>query len=131
MTLPRHRCKKCGEKFSRPMGTRRLYCFGCRPARTDDGLMIVQPIPVPEAEQVEGPLRRELDDAGLLSTSGAAALIILARQLDGGTLRGMQLSSVHKEFREARERLFPPPAETDEGPDELELLRARRGDRTS
>jgi hypothetical protein len=124
MTLPRHRCKKCGEKFTRPIGTRRLYCFGCRPAAHTDGLVVVQATPVPEAEQVEKPLRNELRAAGLLDSSDAAALIILARQLDSGTLRGRDLAGIHKEFRDAKTRLLD--AAPAEGPDELELLRTRR-----
>lgn len=126
---PRLRCKDCGQKFTRQQGTRRLYCYDCRPAATEAGLHVV-PSPIVQAgESVESRTRAELQAAGRLETALGAATLVAANQIDTGGLRGMQLAVLLKQWSELLEKATADSQE--DQADELDLLRQRRDARPS
>jgi hypothetical protein len=124
---PRLRCKECGQKFTRPHGTRRLYCFDCRPATAEIGLHVVPSPIAQQGESVEARTRAELTTKGQEQSALGAAALVAANQIDTGGLRGMQLAALLKQWADLLEKaLADAPAES---ADELDILRQRRDSR--
>lgn len=96
----RLRCKKttCRRQFTRPQGTNRLYCYECRPERSDarsktPWAQISQlPVKIGEIGEDGGPVegklaklsRIQLEDWGVLETWQGQAAIALAELIDQG-----------------------------------------------
>lgn len=124
---PRLRCKECGNKFTRPLGTRRLYCFDCRPTQAEIGLTVV-PTPIAQGgEGVEAATRAELAAAGQEGSALGVAALVAANQIDTGGLRGMQLATLLKQWAELLKAALADVAQ--DTTDELDLLRQRRDSR--
>jgi hypothetical protein len=100
-------CKKpgCGNRFTRPQGTRRVYCYQCRPEAPKvvqfPGEQFAQPI---DAEE-DGPLtkltREALEEGGVLNTWQGAAAMALAKLIDTGKHGASGAAGTIKAHREA------------------------------
>lgn len=125
----RLRCKECGQKFTRPHGTRRLHCFDCRPATGEVGLHVVPSPIAAHGESVEARTRIELTAAGQVDSALGAATLVAANQIDTGGLRGMQLAVLLKQWAELLKTTLD--QNQGEQTDELDHLRSRRESRPS
>ena len=101
----RLRCKKCGDQFTRPQGTNRLYCFGCRPERKILEFPVQNGQNEPETED-QGPsltdlTKKALEEAGILETWQGVAAIRLAQLIDTGKHGASGAAGTIKAHREA------------------------------
>ena len=92
MASVRLRCQICRERFSKPLGSRRVNCETCRPPRAK-----ATALPPPEAPKV-GPIEAQaladLEAAGRLDTVKGQTLLRLAREADSGRVTAAQLGSL-------------------------------------
>lgn len=101
-------CDLCGEVYEAKRATSRFHAPKCRTAWAKGARPRAKPAPAPAApaaaaEKPEYPkaaemLARELNDLGVLESFEAAAVLILARQLDSGVIVGAAAVSLSKEI---------------------------------
>lgn len=93
MASTRMRCKTCGSRFSRPLGSRRIHCEECRPPRAKPSTPVVVP-----ASSGPGPVEAQalarLEEAGRVETIEGQTLLRLAREVDGGRATAAQLGTL-------------------------------------
>lgn len=124
----KQRCKQCGKEFRKIHGTRRIYCFACKPSTTEPGLTVVpRPDDAPGVPSVEAATRRALEAAGRLNDHASVAAIKLADQIDNGNLRGMQLAVVAKQWSELMDKALMNAETAADEIDDLRKARERRG----
>ena len=124
MTSERRTCKspECHQKFTRPQGSRRIFCETCRPSK-------VRPVdPPPLDEDVEpGPIesaaRLELEEAGQASTTEGLLFLRLAREVDARRATGSGLAALADRLLKAKAVALAGPESMGDAVDEL---RARR-----
>ncbi len=102
MAATRRTCKSstCHNQFTPRRGTRRVFCFECRPERTADGpeSMAVVSSPTGDPSRPAGDLQRavqaELESLKQVDTVAGAVALRLARSLDDPALGAAQVSSI-------------------------------------
>lgn len=104
MASIRMRCKKCHERFTRPQGSRRIYCERCRPpARKGEATVIpLDDRAAVEANPLVESVRAELVAADRLGTAHGALAMALAEQLAAGRHTGSQYAALARELRAAQ-----------------------------
>lgn len=99
------RCKKCSQRFTRPQGTNRLYCYDCRPERTKVVPFPGEQFAKPNDDQEDGPLtalvKKELEEAGVLETWQGESAVALAKLIDTGKHGASGAAGTIKALREA------------------------------
>lgn len=103
-TCPRP--KGCGTKFTPRRGTRRIYCYACRPESTQSGPRS-QPAPraLPTNGEMAAAVRAELERLEQVGTVAGAIALRLARSLDDPSLGAAQVSSVSAQLTRTLEPL--------------------------
>lgn len=99
----RKTCAKpnCHRKFSRPLGSRRVYCEDCSPPRKPAA---APPAPAaPELGEIESRVLAELEQAGRAETVEAAIVLRLAREMDTGRATASQLGALAPRLLAARQ----------------------------
>ena len=103
MASERRTCKTktCHTQFSRPLGSRRVYCEKCRPPRDRQAPLPVIPTPdvLRQPGELEVAVRAELVRTERLESWRGAAAVRLARECDTAT--GSQVSSLIKQLEAA------------------------------
>jgi len=99
------RCKKCSNRFTRPQGTNRLYCYECRPERTKVVRFPGEQFAKSGEPEEEGKLTRlsrlRLEELGVTETWQAAAVLALAVLIDTGKHGASGAAGTIKAHREA------------------------------
>jgi len=99
------RCKKCSARFTRPQGTRRIYCYECRPEAPKVVQFPGEQFAKSDVDQEDGPLtkltREALDEGGVLDTWQGAAAMALAKLIDTGKHGASGAAGTIKAHREA------------------------------
>ena len=125
MASERKYCKRpkgCGKQFSRPLGSRRIYCEKCSPPKPkqDDGTENVGP--EPNAELMAA-ARVMLSDAGERESTDGLLLLEIVDRIAARRVTAMGLAQLVQAYQTQRIVVFGVPAETvDEGPDEIAQL---------
>ena len=108
MASERRTCPKpqgCGRKFSRPLGSRRLYCETCRPPRKRAEPLAPVIAGPGGAAPIVGPLEAatlaELEEVGRQSMSAGVEALHLARLQDAGGHTAQGAAALAKARREA------------------------------
>jgi hypothetical protein len=120
----RRTCKKatCRKQFTPARGTRREYCYDCRPEKTSPGQVPAGPSAATEAGPIEAAARAELERVDRLQTVAGQVAVRLARDLDSAALTGSQASSVSAQLLRTMEAAtVGAPAE----PDEIDAFQAQ------
>src|SRR5215203_2023625 len=99
------RCKKCGNRFTRPQGTNRLNCYECRPERKVLDFPTPKPAQSDESED-QGPTlvdftKTALEEAGVLETWQGASAMELAKLIVAGKHGASGAAGTVKALREA------------------------------
>src|SRR5262245_23777566 len=98
MATRRKTCPKpkgCGRQFTPARGTRRLYCYECRPEKTVAGQASQAPTtPLPTNGEMAAAVRAELERVGKVGTVAGAIALRLARTLDDPALGAAQVASI-------------------------------------
>lgn len=102
MAATRRTCKKktCHNVFTPRRGTRRVFCYECRPERSVDGAasMVTVPPPPGDPSRTDGELqqavRAELEHLGATGSVAGTVALRLARSLDDPNLGAAQVSSI-------------------------------------
>lgn len=124
MASERKTCRQCKGKFSRALGSRRVYCETCRPPRTKRVVEITPPAKGPGP--LEAACLAELERVERVGTIEGVALLAVARdadRLEGTPQRAGVLEKLLK--LKAAALAGTAPAETDRV-DELAAARAAR-----
>lgn len=91
-------CKRCNGRFTRDIGSRRVYCTKCSPPRVAPASPALEvPVERPPGE-VERVVRKRLADAERDGTVDGVLALRLARQLDDPNLPGAQASSLARQI---------------------------------
>jgi hypothetical protein len=121
-------CKSsgCGRRFRPRKGTRRVYCYDCRPERSPGGAASMSEAAAPVADRIDGPtaaaVRTELERAGQSGTVTAAVALRLAMALDDPGLGAAQVASMSAKLLQVMEPLARMGAQL---PDEVDEFTAR------
>jgi hypothetical protein len=109
MASERLTCKKpkgCGRRFSRPLGSRRIYCEACSPPRKPP-LSERAPDDGPEVnERLIEAARGELEAAGKLHTTDGLVLLELVERIASRRVSAMGLAQLAKAYAEQRALVF-------------------------
>lgn len=120
-------CKKpkgCGNKFSRPLGSRRIYCEACRPPRA----RLASVPDVPASSSGPGPIEVQvlarLEAAERVETIEGQLLLRMAQEADGGRTTAAQLGSLAEKLLRVADVALA--GTVTRAPDELDEITARR-----
>jgi DNA-directed RNA polymerase subunit RPC12/RpoP len=126
MVAVRMRCGKCHQRFTRPQGSRRIYCETCSPSRVkplDPEVRSSPDIPGP----IEASVRAQLEAAERAGTVQGLVALSVAADLDAGRVAPAQKPGVGQKLAalvaSAVEGTAPP---TCDRLDELAEARTRR-----
>ena len=122
-TTTRHRCRQCSRKFSKPLGSRRIYCEECRPPRQKPAAAEPAP-PTSGPGPIEAQALTRLEAAGRVDTIEGQLLLRLAREADSGRATAAQLGSLAEKLLRVADTALAG-TKTRE-PDRLDELTARR-----
>jgi hypothetical protein len=123
----RRTCAKgCGRKFSRPLGSRRVYCEKCSPPRKPKAVAVAPSRSTDSS--APGPIETlalaQLQEAGRTETIEGLTLLRLAREMDGERATASQLGALaEKMLRIASVALA---GARKAAPDRLDEITARR-----
>lgn len=137
MASERRTCPKpkgCGRKFSRPLGSRRLYCETCSPPRKPArGVVEGAPPPVlhgGEPGPIEAAALAQLQAVERHETVAGVLVLALARDIDAGTVTPAQKGGAGQKLiallAEAMRGTTPP-----RQPDALDEITRRRMERAA
>lgn len=117
-----------GHRFTRPQGSRRVWCEACRPPRVKSDR--AAPPPPGEPGRILGELERttleELTARGREATIAGQAALYAARQLDSGGHSGSQTASLLRELRASAEAALAGAPVPDDALDEVGRRRAAK-----
>lgn len=100
MASERRTCRACSGRFSRPLGSRRVFCEKCRPpVLRPDKHPAPALSPAASPGELEVAVRAELDRCRRLQAWRGAAAVRLARECD--TASGTSVSSLIKQLEAA------------------------------
>ena len=124
------RCKRCGNRFTRPQGTNRLNCYDCRPERkaaTVTSLPGAQNGEMPPDPFLDGPTlvdftKEALEEAGVLESWQGAAAMELAKLIVAGKHGASGAAGTIKAHREAMSVAL---VDSGEDADVIDLIFAR------
>lgn len=126
MASERRTCQKpkgCGRKFSRPLGSRRIYCETCSPSRSKPLVAVEVP-----ADAGPGPIELQavvrLEAAGRVDTIEGQVLLRLAREADSGRATPSQLGTLGEKLIRVADVALAGVAKRE--PDALDEVTARR-----
>lgn len=127
MASERRTCAKgCGKKFSRPLGSRRVYCEKCSPPRKPKAVAVASSAALEPSEPgpIEALALAQLQDAGRTETIEGLTLLRLAREMDSDRPAASQLGALaEKMLRVASVALA---GARKAAPDRLDEITARR-----
>lgn len=86
--------KGCGTKFSRPLGSRRIYCEKCSPPRARLAAVADAPASDDSPGAIEAQALVRLEVAGRVDTIEGQLLLRMAREADSGRATSAQLGSL-------------------------------------
>jgi hypothetical protein len=116
----------CRRQFTPRRGTRRVYCYECRPERAASGVESMSAPALEPAGRIDGPtalaVRAELERAEQAGTVTAAVALRLATALDDPGLAAAQVASMSAKLLQVMEPLARMGAQV---PDEVDEFTRR------
>jgi hypothetical protein len=116
----------CSRQFTPRRGTRRVYCYECRPEKSAAGAESMSQAPPAPVARIEGPtqaaVRVELERSGQAGTVTAAVALRLAAALDDPGLAAAQVASMSAKLLQVMEPLARMGVQV---PDEVDEFSAR------